>query len=127
MSNIPAQLLGAVIFAWYPHHDCVRKPGPKYRPVLITDIDNASGMIQVAYGTSQHVDRQGRGEVVFNKTDMPGLCKVTKFCFLKTVWIPLSAQYLSKSQAGSDLTVLGRTPKSKLDDILQALEEIECL
>lgn len=60
MSN-PSPLIAAIIFAWFPEDENPHEPGPKFRPVLVIDVNLENKLIRVAKGTSQNVERCGRG------------------------------------------------------------------
>ncbi|MBZ9574527.1 hypothetical protein [Modicisalibacter sp. MOD 31.J] len=123
MSNLTA-LVGAVVFAWLPEDEAPHHPGPKFRPVLVVDMDLERKQLCVAYGTSQRVDRCGRGEIVFTPKEIEKLSKPTKFCLGKAKWIPLSSSYLSKTGEGKNVAYLGRTPANRAADLLKRLEEV---
>jgi hypothetical protein len=123
MSN-PSPLIGAVLFAWLPDHLRPNNPGPKFRPVMVIDVDAANKRLLVAYGTSQNVDRCHRGEIVFREDEIEGLSKDTKFCLGNSQWIPISAEYLSKNQSSGGLAVLGHPPAKRSKDILLRLQEV---
>lgn len=123
MSNLSA-LLGAVIFAWLPEDENPHRPGPKFRPVLVINTDPVSKRLQVAYGTSQRVDANGKGEITFRQNEIEGLSKDTKFCLGKSMWIPLSAKYLSQTGSAGNLAVLGIIPNSRTKELRMRLEEV---
>lgn len=123
MSNLSA-LVGAVLFAWLPEDENPHRPGPKFRPVLVIDADPVSKRLRVAYGTSQRVGTNGKGEITFRQNEMEGLSKDTKFCLGKSKWIPLSAEYLSQTRSADKLTVLGLTPPLRRRELLQRMEEV---
>lgn len=123
MSNLSA-LVGAVLFAWLPEDEHPHQPGPKYRPVLVIDADPEGKRVCLAYGTSQRVDQNGKGEITFRKDEVNGLTKDTKFCLGKTKWVPVAPEYLSKTKTAGGLTVLGMTPRNRTDDLVDRLEEV---
>lgn len=123
MSNLSA-LVGAIIFAWMPQDENPNRPGPKFRPVLVIDADIESKRILVAYGTSQDVWRNNKGEITFTTHEVPGLTKDTKFCLAKAKWIDLSPEYLSKSLNSTKFTVLGMFPRRRSHELQVRLEEV---
>lgn len=123
MSNLSA-LVGAIVFAWFPEDENPHQPGPKFRPVIVVDLDHDNKRIRVAYGTSQKVDRCGRGEISFAKGEINGLPKDTKFCLGKSKWIPLTKEYLADGKKSGGVTVLGRVPAKRARDVLHRLQEV---
>ncbi len=123
MSNLSA-LVGAVLFAWMPEDEHPHSPGPKFRPVLVIDADADSRRLKVAYGTSQRTGVNHKGEITFQQNEIPGLRKDTKFCLGQSKWIPLSAEFLSRSGQSSDLAILGIIPKSRSRALLLRIEEL---
>jgi hypothetical protein len=77
-----------------PETEEVCSPGRKFRPVFVVATDDRNGRTEVlcVYGTSQHIDRIGRGEFVVSCSDLP-LEKPTKFSFRKMFWLPLDKTY----------------------------------
>ena len=71
-------------------------PGPKPRPVLVMVVDHLEDglAIEVAYGTSQHLDRMNSGEFAIRKRDseaaylLAGLSYDTKFDLKHTLVLP---------------------------------------
>lgn len=123
MANLSA-LTGAILFAWLPEDENPHQPGPKFRPVLVVDTDPSGKRLCLAYGTSQRVEQNGKGEITFRKDEIQGLTKDTKFCMGKTKWVPLSAQYLSKTKTVGDLAVLGFVPQNRARELLMRIEEV---
>lgn len=123
MSNLSA-LVGAILFAWMPQDENPHQPGPKFRPVLVINADPSAKRILVAYGTSQNVQRCGRGEITFGTDEVPGLTKDTKFCLAKAKWIPVSPEYLYQSPAAAKLAVLGSFPSNRSRELRARLEEV---
>lgn len=123
MSNLSA-LVGAILFAWFPEDENPHKPGPKFRPVLVVDVDPDQRRLCVAYGTSQHTDQNRIGEITFGQNEIEGLNRDTKFCLGKQKWIPMTNAYLSKTPSISKLAVLGFIPKRRTDDLILRIEEI---
>jgi len=123
MSNLSA-LVGAILFAWLPEDETPHQPGPKFRPVLVINADPKAKRLLVAYGTSQNVERNGKGEITFRTTEVPGLTKDTKFCMAKAKWIPVSPQYLYQSPSAARLAVLGMFPRNRAHALRARLEEV---
>lgn len=126
MSDLSA-LVGAVIFAWCPQSDRPHRPGPKYRPVLVIDLDLKKGLVKVAYGTKQKPHLCYPGEMLVKQEDLEGLSWDTKFCMGKAMWIPMNGEYLSKSKRpdGVQVTVLGRLPVKYVNHMIRGLEEVQ--
>ncbi|MFC6674320.1 hypothetical protein [Marinobacterium aestuariivivens] len=124
MSNLSA-LVGAILFAWLPEDEHPHRPGPKFRPVLVVDADPSGKRLCLAYGTSQRVEQNGKGEITFRKDEIEGLSKDTKFCIGKTKWIPLSAEYLSRTKKNAGgLAVLGFIPQKRSRELQMRIEEV---
>lgn len=123
MSNLSA-LVGAILFAWFPEEENPHRPGPKFRPVLVLDVDPDHQRLCVAYGTSQRVGQNRKGEITFGKNEISGLTHDTKFCLGKSRWIPLASEYLAESESSSKLAVLGLIPQRRRDDLIDRLEEV---
>ena len=121
MYNLSA-LAGAVILVRFPEDEHPNHPGPKRRPSLVAEIDHESRRLLVAYGTSQNVNRNGRGEITIRPCDIPGLNKDTKFCLAKARWIPITEEFL-----GKEITVIGMIPRYLARDLLERYEEIDRL
>lgn len=123
MSNLSA-LVGAIVFSWFPECDKSNAPGPKFRPSLVIDADPDSRRICLAYGTSQHTDRNGLGEITFDAEEIKGLSKDTKFCLTKTCWVPVNDAYLSQSKKGGDSIIVGFIPNNRKMQLASRIEEI---
>ncbi|WP_166256023.1 toxin of addiction system [Marinobacter salicampi] len=123
MSNLSA-LTGCILFAWLPEDENPHQPGPKFRPVLVVDADPEGKRLCLAYGTSQRVDQNGKGEITFRRNEIDGLAKDTKFCLGKTKWVPMTAEYFSKTTSSVGLAVIGFVPKKRTREILMRLEEV---
>lgn len=123
MSNLSA-LRGVILFAWLPEDENPHRPGPKFRPVFVIDVDPEARRLLVAYGTSQRVEVNGLGEITFRKSEIEGLSRDTKFCLGKSKWIPLAKEYLSQSQSAEKLAVLGTIPSSRVRELWMRLSEI---
>lgn len=123
MSNLSA-LVGAILFAWLPEDENPHHPGPKFRPVLVINADPNAKRILVAYGTSQNVERNGKGEITFRTDEVPGLSKDTKFCLAKAKWIPVSPEFLYQSPAAAKLAVLGMFPRRRSHELMQRVDEV---
>jgi len=124
MANSPlSALVGGVLLVWWPEDEKPNLPGPKYRPGYVLDIDMSAKKVLLAYGTTQRLDVQAAGEMVVTHDEMPTLKQDTKFCFRRTKWIPLSPDFLSKSQSGVDVIYVGPVPLARADDLLNAMQE----
>ena len=76
---------GDIVWCKFAQHSSL-KPGPKSRPALVLKVGDqaAATWVQVAYGTSQKVDRLFPGEFVITPSDgdayvISGLTYATKF------------------------------------------------
>lgn len=121
MSNLSA-LVGAVVSCWFPQHDKPNYPGPKYRPALVAGCDAKAGKILVVYGTSQRTHLAGRGEITFSPSEIAGLQKDTKFCLRNAQWLPLQAEFFADNSG--KISVLGRTPAARANELLERIEEL---
>ncbi len=98
--------------------------GEKIRPVLILDVDQSTGRVQYAYGTSQ-INGIDRGQFVVDplKAGVAGktqLVKATKFCLLKTYWGSMGMGSLTNKFLGNILEI----PAVK-QDLIRAIKEIQ--
>lgn len=123
MSSPLSALVGGVLLVWWPEDEHPNHPGPKFRPAYVMEIDLVKRKVLMAYGTSQRTNLQAVGEVIITQEEMPVLKRDTKFCMKRAKWIPLSSEFLSKSQTGADVLYLGPPPKGRADDFLNALME----
>ncbi len=123
MLNLDA-LRGAIVFAWFPEDENPHVAGPKYRPTLIVDVDQSKMMVRLAYGTSRNVTTLRKGEITFEQYEIEGLSKDTKFCLGQTKWVSLSPELFFQNKASSKLSVIGFTPRNRVRDLMQSLEEI---
>lgn len=90
--------VGAIVRCWFPESESVMSPGPKFRPVLVLMVDDESipvPRVLVAYGTSQHTERNARGEFTAPRSVVPELDCDTKFCLKQAVWLPMSREYFT--------------------------------
>lgn len=122
MANLSA-LVGAILFAWFPEDENPHRPGPKFRPVLVIDADPSAKRVCLAYGTSQRVEQNGKGEITFRKEEIQGLKKDTKFCLGKAKWVPMTTEYLSQNQEDGGVVCIGFIPKKRARELLSRLEE----
>ncbi|MGP9796963.1 hypothetical protein ACT3UJ_06360 [Halomonas sp. 86] len=128
MANSPlSALVGGILLVWWPEDEYPNRPGPKYRPGYVLDLDLAAKKVLIAYGTTQRLDVRGPGEVIVTHDEMCTLKQDTKFCFKRAKWLPLLPEFLSKSQSGADVIYVGAVPKARADDLLNAMEEAQLL
>jgi hypothetical protein len=96
--------------------------GKAGRPCLVLEMSdegrNGSPEVLVAYGTSQHTERQGRGEFVLTVKEAPFLRKSTKFCLERRMWLPLA-----RFVAGDQVEVAGALPRNALVRLQRAAVE----
>ncbi len=90
---------GDIVWCRFPQHASLR-PGPKSRPALVLKVgENAAATwVQVAYGTSQKVDRLFPGEFVITPSDgdayaISGLSYPTKFDLASTFELPFNEDW----------------------------------
>lgn len=107
MSNTTTTPYGLVMYCWFPDSDQPHCPGPKYRPVILLDIDSSTNHVKVAYGTSQCTEHFGLGEFVIKQDALEGLTMETKFCLTKAKWLPFTDAYFAKC---GDKHILGMLP-----------------
>ena len=92
---------GDIVWCKFPLHASL-KPGPKPRPALVlkTGEKEAQAWVQVAYGTSQKVDRLFAGEFVISPADgdaysVSGLSYPTKFNFVSAFELPFNEDWFA--------------------------------
>lgn len=125
--SVSSALIGAVLFAWFPDSQTATEPGCKYRPVFVVDVDWENMKILCAYGTSQHLDRVGLGEIMFTPEEISGLTSDTKFCLGCTKWMPLTSEYLTRNKKGGGMSILGHIPANRANDMYERLVEVMSL
>lgn len=108
-----------VLKVWLPDHENPNQPGPKYRPVLLLDVNPLTNEILVIYGTSQNTSIIRRGEFTVH---LDCLAKPTKFCCSYQRWIPATDLYLCRN---GEKHVLGFLTKNYYSPLLDALKEIQ--
>ena len=113
---------GAIVRVWFPETETVMQPGPKFRPCLVLEVDDSSKVprVLVAYGTSQHTERYGRGGLVVKTIQAPELERDTKICLTKTMWLPLTRVYFTSHGKQPSAVAL---PRSLHSELLRALRE----
>lgn len=86
---------GAIVRVWFPESEAVMQPGPKFRPCLVVECTQVDGhpIVLLAYGTSQHVERRGLGEMIVRRDQSKALEKDTKFCLQRLIRLPLTSAY----------------------------------
>lgn len=115
---------GQIIWGHFPEmeHVFADECGKTGRPCLVLEVvdEGRDGQpeVLVAYGTSQHVERHGRGEFVLSTRDAPFLRKTTKFCLERRLWLPL-ARFVSDGR----VDVAGALPRNALRHLQQAAIE----
>jgi hypothetical protein len=90
---------GDIVWCKFPQHASL-KPGPKPRPALVLKVgENAAATwVQVAYGTSQKVDKLFPGEFVITPSDgdayaISGLSYPTKFNLASAFELPFNEDW----------------------------------
>lgn len=104
-----------VMYVWLPDHNNPNQPGPKYRPVLVLDVNSQTKELLVVYGTSQKAQYPLKGEFT---VDFPGLTKPTKFCFTYQRWIPATDSYLCKD---GNKNIIGYLPQKYYPRVIDAI------
>lgn len=116
-------LLGAVLYSWFPDVEHPHRPGPKYRPSIVIDIDPVARKVCLAYGTSQRVDLNYKGEITIRKDDMERLTKDTKFCLARRCWVPATPEYFSADKR-KGFELIGKLPDDYIDEFYDRLMEV---
>lgn len=115
---------GQIIWGRFPEmeHVFADECGKAGRPCLVLEMSdegrNGSPEVLVAYGTSQHTERQGRGEFVLTVKEAPCLRKSTKFCLERRMWLPLA-----RFAASGQVEVAGALPRNALVRLQRAAVE----
>ena len=117
---------GAIVRMWFPETETVMQPGPKFRPCLVLEVDDSSKVprVLVAYGTSQHTERYGRGELVVKTIQAPELERDTKICLNKTMWLPLTRVYFASHGKQPRVAFL---PRTLYGELARAMREVGLL
>jgi len=104
---------GDIVWCKFPQHASL-KPGPKSRPALVLKVGEkaAATWVQVAYGTSQKVDKLFSGEFVIADSDgdaysISGLSYPTKFNLASTFELPFNEDWFGVPPAAPH----GQVPK----------------
>lgn len=118
--NTPKPFRLIVLYAWLPDHLNPNLPGPKYRPVLVLDVNPKTKELLVAYGTSQNTQYPGRGEFTVH---FDGLSKPTKFCLGYQRWIPATDEYLCKKNGQKN--IIGYLPRHYYDVLTDAIDDLD--
>lgn len=119
---------GQILVGRFPEmeHVFADECGKAGRPCLVLEVtDEGYGVgpeVLVAYGTSQHTERQGCGEFVLSTQEAPFLRKTTKFCLQRRLWLPLS-----RFTSGGKLSVAGQLPRTALARVQRAAVEAQLI
>lgn len=114
--------IGSVVYAWMPHSETPHQPGPKYRPVLIVGVDDESGSLCIAPGTSQRIDTVFRGQICVDQVhDGRGLQQPTKFKVDNARWIPCSPAFLQGH--GKQYRFAGAIPVKQVRELYEVIRE----
>lgn len=102
--------MGSIIRAWWPEHDHLTQPGPKFRPVFFLGETFIEGNLHwvVAYGTSQcqqHKESRNGGDLLVNYLDDSSvvLNSDTRFDFNCIRAIPATTEYFSSNKTSTAL------------------------
>lgn len=116
--------VGSVIYAWMPESETPHQPGPKYRPVLIVDVDDNNGAVCIAPGTTQKLDSVLRGQILIKKLhDGQGLQQTTKFKIDNARWVPASSDFLMGH--GQQYRFAGAIPIYKVRELYEVVREAD--
>ncbi|WP_075881898.1 type II toxin-antitoxin system PemK/MazF family toxin [Vreelandella massiliensis] len=116
--------VGSVIYAWMPHSETPHQPGPKYRPVLVVGVDDESGSLCIAPGTTQKLDSVLRGQILIDKIhDGQGLQQPTKFKIDNARWVPLTPAFLMGH--GQQYRFAGAIPIYKVRELYEVIREAD--
>lgn len=92
---------GDIVWCQFPQHASL-KPGPKSRPALVLAVGetNTDSWVQVAYGTSQRVDKLFAGEFAITPADsdayrISGLSYPTTFNLTSTFELPFNVDWFA--------------------------------
>ncbi|MEK6210344.1 MAG: hypothetical protein AABM64_08235 [Pseudomonadota bacterium] len=95
----PRPTPGDIVWCKFPEHASL-KPALKSRPALVLKVGESDGAtwVQVAYGTSQKVDRLYSGEFAITPSDgdaytISGLSYPTKFNLASTFELPFNEDW----------------------------------
>ena len=113
----PAPQPGDIVDCCFPEE--VGKPGPKERPALVIQVEEAPGAanrynVEVAYATSQKTSKVYAGEFVVKADSMSGLTADTKFDLLNTHLLPFDDMWF-KVAPGEKHPRRGRLDIANLD------------
>ena len=117
--NAPKPFRLIVLYAWLPDHNNPKVPGPKYRPVLVLDVNSKTKELLVVYGTSQKTQHPGKSEFTAH---FDGLTKPTKFCFTYQRWIPATDEYLCKD---GQKHIIGYLPHKYYPRVFEAIADLD--
>lgn len=117
--NTPKPFWLVILKAWLPDHSNPNMPGPKFRPVLVLDVNPETKQMLVVYGTSQQTQYPGSCEFTVH---CEGLSKPTKFCFNYQRWIPATDEYLCLN---GKKHVIGKLPPKYYPRVAEALSDVE--
>jgi len=106
--------VGDIVWCLFPEVPDL-EPGPKPRPAMVLSVELREGgaSVQVAYGTSKHVNRLKTGEVAITQSQHPaafglaGLAYDTKFDFKVILDLPWTDRYFKVPA----LNKSGNTPR----------------
>lgn len=111
--SFPGPKPGDIVWCRFPQHGALQ-PGPKPRPALVLQVGERSGAlwVQVAYGTSQKVDKLFAGEFAITPRDgdayaMSGLSYPTKFNLASRFVLPFDEDWFAVAPGAP----YGQTPR----------------
>lgn len=111
--RFPLPQAGDIVWCRFPARR-MSQPGPKPRPALVVDVGALHGLpaVEVAYGTSQKVDRIYRGEFAITPEDgdafaASGLSYPTKFDVANCLFLPYDDHWFAVAPGAP----FGQTPK----------------
>lgn len=119
-----------IVLSRFPMHLAKSLPGPKTRTCLVLFIYDEDHAVEIAYGTSQKVDKIYRGEFLISANDSgfqgTGLLKSTKFDLNNRVIVPFDNIWFSPPMSGkisSPPPKIGRVQLEHHNALLKAWKE----
>lgn len=119
-----------ILLARFPTHLAKDLPGPKTRTCLVLFIYEEDHAVEIAYGTSQKLDRVYKGEFLISANEPgfqgTGLRKDTKFDLTNRVIVPFDNSWFAPPYSGhisSPPPKIGRVQLEHRDALRKAWDE----